>query len=290
MKCPFCEHSAVVRFQRNDSFIWECSGEDCGLGFLNPQPTNEQLSTAYANLYYPDSRGKQGVSFENTPIEILEQAFEYLAARLGNLKGLELLDYGCGKGRLCSLAGRRGMSVTGIEPSAAARREARQSGISVFGALEELIRSNPHTRFDMITLWDVIEHLHFPWCDLHSLKKVLKPGGYLLVSTMNTRSLRARLEGMKWENYSNPTHTFFFNRHSLAAMISRSGFSTTEEWVLPIRYAHHGFFRRLAYRFLVATSLNSEIVFVGTNNSTPDENPSSGSFPIAAGFSSNCRI
>jgi 2-polyprenyl-3-methyl-5-hydroxy-6-metoxy-1,4-benzoquinol methylase len=277
MKCPFCEDAAVMRFQRNDSFIWGCTGEDCGLEFLHPQPTDEQLSTAYTSLYYPYSNGEQG-TFENTPIEVLEQAFEYLANMLGNLKGRELLDYGCGKGRLCALAGRRGMSVTGIELSGTARMAARSSGVSVFGTLEELICSTPQARFDLITLWDVIEHLRMPWRDLHLLKKVLKPGGCLLVSTMNTRSLRARLEGVKWENYSNPTHTFFFNRHSLAAMISRSGFSTTEEWVMPIRYAHHGFFRRLAHHWLMATSLNSEIVFVGTNNSISDERPASDSF------------
>jgi SAM-dependent methyltransferase len=290
MKCPFCGNSAVRRFQRADSFVWKCTGTDCGLEFLNPQPTDEQLSAAYASLYYPDSNRTQRVSFENTPIEVLEQAFEHFATRLGNLKELELLDYGCGNGRLCALAQRRAMSVTGIEQSATARMEARRSGITVFGTLEELIRSNPRARFDMITLWDVIEHLRAPWRDLLSLRKVLKPGGRLLVSTMNTRSLRARLEGPKWENYSNATHTFFFNRRSLWSMISRSGFSPTEEWVIPIHYPQHGFLRRLIHRFLMATSLNSEIVFLGTNDSTSDEKPVSDSFRITVDSSAKCAI
>jgi 2-polyprenyl-3-methyl-5-hydroxy-6-metoxy-1,4-benzoquinol methylase len=282
MKCTHCGNLAVMKFQRADSFVWECTAADCGLEFLNPQPTDEQLNNAYASLYYPDSNGTQRVTFENTPIEVFEQAFEYFATRLGNLQGLELLDYGCGNGRLCASAGRRGMSVTGIELSTTARTAAGRSGIRVFGTLEELIRSNPQARFDMITLWDVIEHLRAPWGDLRSLKQVLKPGGRLLVSTMNTRSLRARLEGPKWENYSNPTHTFFFNRHSLASMISRSGFFAAEEWVLPIQYPQHGLLRRLIHRFLMATSLNSEIVFLGTNDSTFDEKPVSDSFHTTA--------
>jgi len=168
--------------------------------------------------------------------------------------------------------------------------QARGSGIVVFGSLEELIRSVPETSFDLITLWDVIEHLREPWYDLRSLQRVLKPGGRLLVSTMNTRSLRARIQGPRWENYSNPTHTFFFNRHSLGSMIARTGFVGTEEWILPIRYPQHGFLRRSVHRFLMATSLNAEIVFVGTNDRTPDENPSSDSFPVAANFNSNYRI
>ena len=290
MNCLFCGHSAVMRFQRNDSFMWECTGEDCGLEFLHPQPTDEQLSTAYASLYYPDRGPQRRVPFENTPVEVLEQALDCLTIRLGNLNGLELLDYGCGQGRLCALAARRGMTVTGIEPSNTARMQARGSGIVVFGSLEELIRSVPETSFDLITLWDVIEHLREPWYDLRSLQRVLKPGGRLLVSTMNTRSLRARIQGPRWENYSNPTHTFFFNRHSLGSMIARTGFVGTEEWILPIRYPQHGFLRRSVHRFLMATSLNAEIVFVGTNDRTPDENPSSDSFPVAANFNSNYRI
>jgi glycosyltransferase involved in cell wall biosynthesis/SAM-dependent methyltransferase len=276
-KCPFCGESAGIRFPRNDSFVWRCRGPHCELEFLSPQPSDEQLSAAYTTLYYPDGNSPHGVSFENTPIEVLEQAFEHLATRLGNLKGLRLLDYGCGHGRLCAVAERRGLLVTGVEQSATARREARRAGISVFSTLEELVQSNPEARFDLITLWDVIEHLRAPWCDLRSLREVLKPGGRLLVSTMNTKSLRARLEGPKWENYANPTHTFFFNRNSLGAMISRTGFSATEEWILPIRYPRHGFARRLMHRFLMATSLNSEIVFSGTRSSASDKNSISNS-------------
>jgi 2-polyprenyl-3-methyl-5-hydroxy-6-metoxy-1,4-benzoquinol methylase len=270
MKCPFCGDSAVERFRRVDSFVWKCTSTECGLEFLDPQPTEEQLSAAYSSLYYPDSNGKQRVSFENTPVEVLEQAFDHLTAKLGELKGLELLDYGCGKGRLCGVASSRGMLVTGIEASATARIEAERSGIPAFGTLEDLTVSQPDARYDLITIWDVIEHLRAPWRDLSSLKKMLKPGGRLLVSTMNTRSLRARIEGSKWENYSNPTHIFFFDRQSLRSMISRSGFLTAEEWILPIQYPQHGLLRRLLQRCLIATSLNSEMVFLSTNDDTSE--------------------
>src|SRR5438128_12691242 len=107
---------------------------------------------------------------------------------------------------------------------------------------------------------------------------------------MNTRSLRARIQGPRWENYSNPTHTFFFNRHSLGSMIARTGFVGTEEWILPIRYPQHGFLRRSVHRFLMATSLNAEIVFVGRNDSTPDEHRSRDCLPVAAHLDSNYII
>src|SRR5438132_11259775 len=64
MNCLFCGHSAVMRFQRNDSFIWECTGEDCGLEFIFPEPTDEQLNSAYASLFYPAHVHKRQESFE----------------------------------------------------------------------------------------------------------------------------------------------------------------------------------------------------------------------------------
>jgi hypothetical protein len=124
-----------------------------------------------------------------------------------------------------------------------------------------MVRRQPGTRFDIVILWDVIEHLRDPWDDLRVIQQLLVPRGRLIVSTMNTRSLRARLEGAKWHNHSNPTHLFFFHRSSLRAIICHVGFDDVEEWVLPIRYPNHGVLRQSVHRFLTACSLNGEIVF-----------------------------
>jgi len=246
--CPLCGSPAAPALPLAQTTVRACESKDCGLRFADPQPTEEELGLAYTNLYYPGKEKEQAVRFENTPVETLRQVFEGLESRRGNLRGLRLLDFGCGRGPLLRVALEFGMFPSGIESDSEARSEAAKiPGAAIYASVEELRRSEPHARFDVIVLWTVIEHLRMPWMDLARLRTLLSPGGWLFLSTMDIRCLRARLERARWENYENPTHLYYFDRQSLARTIRQAGFTDFFEWRLKIRHPHHGLLRRLAY-------------------------------------------
>lgn len=246
--CPLCGYPAARDLALAHTIVWKCTALDCGLQYANPQLTEKDLARAYTELYYPGKENAREVRFENTPDDILRQVFSQLETRLGNLQGLRLLDYGCGRGPLLRVSLEFGLRPTGIESDPHARATAAKvTGAPIYDGVEELRDTEPGAQFDLIILWTAIEHLRRPWSDLRELRGLLRSGGWLLLSTMNTRCLRARIERERWENYENPTHFYYFDRKSLERVIHSAGFLRAREWKPEICYPHHGTMRRRVY-------------------------------------------
>jgi 2-polyprenyl-3-methyl-5-hydroxy-6-metoxy-1,4-benzoquinol methylase len=238
--------------------VLACTNRSCELMFASPQLSSEELDAAYRRFYYP-AFDTESVPYENTPEEILRHTFTEATSMFGPLTGRTLLDFGCGVGRLCRIGRENGLKTTGIEPDAFARQRAMMTGeLKVYASVHELQAAKPEARFDIITMWDVIEHLREPWKELEQLSKLLAPGGRLLVSTPNAGSLRARLQGQRWENMINPTHFYYFRPRSLRLALKRAGISEVTEWRFAISYPAHSWIRRLLHRALLNLHLQGE--------------------------------
>jgi 2-polyprenyl-3-methyl-5-hydroxy-6-metoxy-1,4-benzoquinol methylase len=244
-KCRLCGSESKKHFLLPHATTWRCGALDCGLEFADPQLDEAALARAYSDLYYPVSGNFSEIQFENTPDHVLRQFFQNLQERIGSLQGLSLLDYGCGRGALLRISLEFGMRPVGIEQDAQARATAlNDSGARVHKSVDALELVDPDPQFDLVILWTVIEHLRDPWAQVARLRPFLRRSGWLLVSTMDIRCLRARIEGPRWENYRNPTHLFYFDRVSLARAIQEAGFEEFSEWKPKIAYPHHGTLRR----------------------------------------------
>lgn len=79
-------------------------------------------------------------------------------------------------------------------------------------------------RFDVVTLWDTIEHLDRPDIALAHIRRLLRPNGVLVFSTGDYASLLRRLTGKRWRLFADPTHNFFFDEGTLRLMLTRAGF------------------------------------------------------------------
>jgi O-antigen/teichoic acid export membrane protein/cyclopropane fatty-acyl-phospholipid synthase-like methyltransferase len=276
VKCLACGSLATHHFSLPHTSVWECSDSKCALQFANPQLEEHKLNQAYESLYYPVGQNRNGVHFENTSESVLRQVFSKFEQRFGRLAGLRLLDYGCGVGSLLRVSTEFGMRPTGIEPDAQARSTmASVRDATLYQNLEELSAAEPGKRFDMIVLWTVIEHLRRPWEDLARLRLLLEPHGSLLISTINIRSLRARIERQRWQQYRNPTHFYYFDRASLPRVIERAGFSDVSEWRLRIRYPHHGALRRSLHYANSVAGLADGLFYLCRNGRTEKLNHSS---------------
>jgi 2-polyprenyl-3-methyl-5-hydroxy-6-metoxy-1,4-benzoquinol methylase len=260
--CPFCRSDAGRRFELAHTVVWKCRAADCGLQFADPQLDEIDLARAYAKHYYPSNGNGSDVDYENTPEEILGQTFQEAHVKFGPLAGKNLLDFGCGVGKLCHIAREHGIQTTGIEADSCARQIARKSGaLRVYASLDELRATEPGARFE-IMIWDVIEHLREPWIDLEALSALLQPGGWLLLSTPNADSFRALLQRERWENIVNPTHFYYFERRSLRLVLERAGFCGVAEWRFSIRYPRHTILRRMVHQALFACRLQGQLLFV----------------------------
>ncbi|MGB7844909.1 MAG: class I SAM-dependent methyltransferase [Candidatus Acidiferrum sp.] len=265
--CPLCKRESHEGHRLPHTTVWECSNSQCRLRFAVPQLDDEQLRAAYEKHYYPDSDEAPVEIWENTPVEVLHQVFGNVSCLFDGVVGKSLLDYGCGKGNLCRLASELGMNAVGVEPDEAARAQAAATiSNDVFAGLSDLQCAHPDCQFDLICLWDSIEHLRTPWTDLSALGDLLKPGGRLLITTPNANSLRARAFGRRWESYFNPTHFYYFTRVSLRAALAASRYTGIEELHCTVSYPGHSILRRGFQRALQSLGLSGEMVFVGQRN------------------------
>jgi SAM-dependent methyltransferase len=262
-QCPLCHAEAKRRYGLGHTVVWGCGARVCGLCFADPQLDDKSLADAYTSHYYPSNGNVNAAVYESTPEAILRQTFSRAEAALGSLAGKSLLDFGCGVGGLCRVAGEYGIHAMGIEPDASAREKSCKSGsLRAYASLGSLRQAQPEAKFDIITMWDVIEHLREPWKDLTDLSDLLQPDGWLLLSTPNAACLKARFDRERWENIVNPTHFYYFTRKSLEAVLSRAGFFQMGELRFPIRYPRHTIVRRIVNRALVTCRLQGQLVFV----------------------------
>lgn len=135
-----------------------------------------------------------------------------------------LLDVGCATGLFMQKAQQFGFNVYGFDVSAYATRIAqkRHPGRVKLTTVSEARYQLKY--FDVITLFDVIEHLQDPRQDLKNLKKFLKPDGMLVINTGDASSLLAHLQGKSWHYFSPPQHLFFFSRSTLTTLLQQAGF------------------------------------------------------------------
>jgi len=161
-------------------------------------------------------RHRRSKKFLDTVRTLLDMPPEYI----------RLLDVGCSSGAFLKTATALGYCAQGVEPSAPAVRTAQEAGLDVRqGLLQDA--NYPAESFDVVTLFEVIEHLKEPQVLLTEIQRVLRPGGILLIGTGNAASWSAQVMGAQWEYFDidrHGGHISFFSPQSLALLASRTGF------------------------------------------------------------------
>jgi 2-polyprenyl-3-methyl-5-hydroxy-6-metoxy-1,4-benzoquinol methylase len=263
--CPLCGSAARRLLLRKDGYdIVQCHG--CGLGYVDPLPSPEQLAT----LYNEDCR--QGlthtIGFERY-VGAQRADHRALARRLGEIiekaalgaqcpvpgptqasasrrasrrasalteRGgaqRRLLDVGCAAGFLLDELRRRGWDVRGVELSADLCHYARsQLGLDVFcGELRDA--PWPPASFEVVTVIGAIEHVPDPGDLVAAACRLLVPGGLLVILTENLENPIARRWPSAWNGFMPPEHLFHFTPATLGQLLARHGAAVTE--VLPLR-------------------------------------------------------
>ena len=137
--------------------------------------------------------------------------------------GGALLDLGCAAGFFLTAAAER-YAVTGVEVSAFASQHARDEfGLRVFTG-EIFDAPLADGEFDVVTLWDVIEHVAEPAAVLTEVARVTKPGGLVVMTTGDVSGPLAVRDLERWNLMTPPAHLAFFSPRTIERLLNDSGF------------------------------------------------------------------
>lgn len=229
--CPMCgsDHAALLLegpdlLHAGDEQFRLVTCQHCGHIYQNPRPTVAAIDRYYPENYIPFQHAIEDEPhwwrrWERRYGQYRRAAAVHRAAG----KAGRVLDVGCATGIFLDGMHRTGWEVQGVEPSASAARYAQERlGLPVFcGRLDEA--AFPNASFDAVTLWDVLEHVHDPPAVLREIRRVLRPGGLLVMSLPNPDSLEARLLGQHWLGWDLPRHLNLFRPPLLRIHLEKLG-------------------------------------------------------------------
>jgi 2-polyprenyl-3-methyl-5-hydroxy-6-metoxy-1,4-benzoquinol methylase len=223
--CNYCggrNHSQL--FDSAYPNIVGCSS--CGLIFNAVMPSGQELAKIYTEEYY-----KSRDSLERGYSNYLEDSSNIVKTAKRRIKDIEkfkadgsLLDVGCAFGFFLDVARERGWKVTGVEISQfAAEYAVRQLGLNVIHHNIESWECQAGS-YDVITMWDLLEHLRNPFDTLQKLASALKEDGILVLSTPDVDSLPAKIMKEKWLGWKlQNEHLYYFSPTTLDRMLLSAG-------------------------------------------------------------------
>lgn len=263
--CRICGGSGVYLYQNLTDRLFGVPGEwslrtcgnpECGLLWLDPMPETGDVGKLYETYYTHEVR--EGSSLAK---RIYRRAIDgYLRRRYGYDKAIpraafdgllgallylhpgaraeadarvmslpakpggRLLEVGFGNGQTLRRMQSLGWDVQGVEFDPVAVDNARALGLDVY--LGDLASQHlPESSFDAVTSSHVLEHLPDPEGFLNECRRLLKPGGSLVIYTPNSDSLGHRVFCRNWRGLEPPRHLHLFSADNLPYMVRRSGFS-----------------------------------------------------------------
>ena len=189
----------------------------CGLQYLTPRLRSDVIIQGYQ-----EGVDEAFISQNDARERTFSQSLNYIE-KLEPGKG-RLLDIGAAGGAFLGVASRRGWGFLGCEPNQwMAAWGSDHYGIEIkAGTIFDL--SLPSSEFDVVTLWDVLEHTPDPQAVLLECRRVLKPDGLLIVNYPDIHSLVARLMGRRWV-FLLSVHLYYFTPVTMRAMLERTGFT-----------------------------------------------------------------
>ncbi len=219
--CLLCGVSAQLFGSKWGYHLYRCPS--CRFLFVFPVPVD--VSSVYDEGYF--TGGDAGVGYadydrDKAPMSKSFTQYCALIERLYPQKGT-LFDVGAATGFFLGVARARGWHVSGVEVSPYAARIAQQKGFDVRIADFSSLALVPNS-FDVITMFDVLEHFSRPLQELQTAFRVLKPGGLLVINTPDASSFFAILFGIRWHLIVPPEHLYYFNSTNCARLLRSLGF------------------------------------------------------------------
>jgi 2-polyprenyl-3-methyl-5-hydroxy-6-metoxy-1,4-benzoquinol methylase len=233
--CQLCgSERRTLKFRDGPFEVVTCS--DCGLVYVTPRLQGQALVDIYDEGYWKSNNPKvRGYADYARESALYLKTFQKRMALVNRwlVPAARILDVGCAAGYFLRIVKQFGHDVHGVELSEAIAKEAVAAlGTDRvhIGTLDDAVAAMDYQpqSFDLITLWDVIEHIPNPQAVLHRIRTLLKPGGRLLLETQNVASRWARWLGPRWHHYKHHEHLYHFTPATITRLLDDCGFAVRE--------------------------------------------------------------
>ncbi|RPI18065.1 MAG: methyltransferase domain-containing protein [Ignavibacteriae bacterium] len=222
--CPCCKKDlskSKFLFKKANVDYYQCI--NCELIYQNPQPVYELTEEIYDGEHYHERYIRSAYIYFPTSKIYVNEIKKELKGKINPSK-TSVVDIGCGIGYFLYIAKQDNFKVTGIDISRWAGKYAKEKfdiDVQTGNFLEMDIRKD---EYDIVTLWQTIEHLPEPNDFIKKIYNILKPGGYICIATPDVDSWIARFYKKKWNCYMPDEHIALFDFKSLKTILELNNF------------------------------------------------------------------
>lgn len=205
--------------------IVQCN--NCHFVFTNPRPTVDEIGLYYTSPDYMShqshSKGLVQSVYRYARNYMKKKKLQMIQGIVGKKQDFSLLDFGCGTGDFLGFIKQNNIAAEGVEPDAEAREAAKKINNVDTYSIEES-KNIVKEKFDVITLWHVLEHIH----DLHSqidyFNSWLKPDGRLIIAVPNIESYDSAKYGKYWDGLDVPRHIYHYSPSCITQIMEQHQF------------------------------------------------------------------
>ena len=203
--------------------------KNCEFKFTNPIPSEETIGKYYqSDDYISHSDTNKGIInklYHLVRKQSLKSKINLINKSTNQQKGT-ILDIGCGTGYFLQACKENGWKIEGMEPDSTARTLAeKNTGQTIH---KDLLSINEEGKYDLITLWHVLEHVHKLNESIQHIHKLLKPNGVLIIAVPNCLSYDSITYNDYWAAYDVPRHLYHFTQSDMDKLLNKHKFSRTE--------------------------------------------------------------
>jgi SAM-dependent methyltransferase len=233
--CPICNKNIFTNFieckdytvSKENFTIMSCNS--CSFKFTSPRPEDKDLANYYKSEDY--------ISHSNTNKGLVSKLYKSIRnyTLQSKLKLITkyvsrgtILDYGCGTGMFLKVCQEAGWKSYGVEPDNGAREMSLKMSLETFSDKKALEESIGKEKFDIITLWHVLEHVTDLEETLIFFKENLNTNGALIIAVPNYTSYDANYYKEYWAAYDLPRHLYHFEIDSIQQLLMPFGFQLIE--------------------------------------------------------------
>lgn len=214
--------------------------------FVHPTPSPETLKAVYSSQYFKnEGKNNFGYTDYDKDKEPMRGVFELYLEKLEHLtSGRKIFDVGAATGYFLDIAAKCGWKTYGSEISAYGAETAQMRGHKMI--LGSIVGNTPEEKMDVVTLWDVLEHVDDPKAYLYSVYDMLSENGVVAINTVDASSWWAKTLGPRWHLIVPPEHLNYFSKKSIGIALKDAGFSVIEIRKIGKKFSPAYIFKMLA--------------------------------------------
>ncbi len=223
-KCPVCESTDFSNYKiikdhaiSGESFaLSKCA--KCSFIFTNPRPSIPFIGKYYEHPNYISHTNKSKNITDILYKTIRKYTLNKKVKLINSLseKG-KILDIGCGNGHFLNECANNNWQVFGMESNETARNNATELiQKNIYNSIEQVCETK---KYNIITLWHVLEHIHELDVYLKTIKKCLKKGGKIIIAVPNVESYDAKYFDEFWAAYDVPRHLYHFSSKTIKKLL-----------------------------------------------------------------------